>query len=133
MEDIFVYYSNDIELKPVDDATSRFIRNVRQSNVGLVPFGQIELSTTLHTEEALVHELLHLSMPLVHGIYTIGFDVDDQYLFEFSALTQNVLEHDMFVEKFISFGYSIDKFLGLPSLTINYNQRRREGSIDKVY
>lgn len=133
IDDVLASYNNYVEIKTTENISSRFIRNVALIENRAVAVGQIELSTKLFTEEALVHELLHLAMPLTHGVYAIGFNEDNPTLNDFATLIQNVLEHDMFLEEYLEMGYSIDRFLGTPTLKIDYDQRREEDSIDHVY
>lgn len=128
------FYGNNIELNLTSDRSSRFTRNLKQLDDGsLVPYGQIFLSNIIYTEEALVHELLHLSLPIQHSLYTIGFDVNDTALNELFALIHNVLEHDMFIQDFLKMGYSKNKFLALPNLIVDYKQRIKQGGVDHVY
>ena len=133
VDEIYYFYNDKIELKTTQNRNSRFIRDIIETPEGFVPFGLIELSNSFYSEEALVHELLHLAMPLTHQVYTIGFDYSDKGLFEITTLIQNVLEHDMFLNEYLDLGFSIDKFLAEPNLIINYNKRRKEGSLNSVY
>jgi hypothetical protein len=98
-----------------------------------VPLAEIYLSTKGFPEEALVHELLHLVMPLRHGVYGIGFATDDEPLKELTGLISNVLEHDLFLPDYLNLGYSIERFLGASDLNKNYQQRIKEGGVNQVY
>ena len=136
IDPILWFYGDNLELDRTDHSLSSFVRDIKHlgENMAPLPLGRIFISDQGYPEEALVHELLHLSMPLRHGVYGFGFEVDDEPVKELTSLINNVLEHDLFVSDYLQFGYSLDRFLVESSdLNMDYKKRIKEGGTNQVY
>lgn len=129
IDQVLWFYGSNITLSRTDETLSSFARDVQcDAKPKPLPLARIFLSTKGATEEALVHELLHLAMPLRHGVYGIGFATDDEPVKELVALISNVLEHDLFLQDYLDLGYSLNNFLGGGGLNIDYKARIKEGA-----
>lgn len=134
IDQVIWFYGPNIKFQRTNDTLSRFVRNIQFNGTPRpVPLAEIYLSSNGFPEEALIHELLHLVMPLRHEVYGIGFTTDDEPLKELTSQINNVLEHDLFLPDYLSLGYTIDRFIGPSELNKNYLQRVKEGGVNQVY
>jgi len=134
VDKVISFYKENIILELTESSISYFERAKERVNAEqATPRGKITLSSTMNTEEALVHELLHLYMPIHHGIYTLGFDIKDKGTYELSAITQNLIEHDIFIKDYLNFGYSMDRFLTPDNKRDDYEAKIRSGIANDLF
>lgn len=123
VDKIISFYGENIELTRTDKAMSSFTRDLKTLDGKLIPYGKIELTTTGNIEEALVHELLHLALPLKTGLYTLEASTSDTH--NFFAVYNNMAEHDLIISDFLAMGYELDKFLA-GGFTVDYKKETKE-------
>lgn len=123
IEEIFNYY-HEINVSFEDIFFSKFTRDVDFKNQPLA-IGKIIISNSCNTETALIHELLHLHIPLEHDVYTLWFPGLYEDLKLLSDDIQNVIEHDLMLNRFLSFGYDISLFLKSATLNIDYKKDKK--------
>lgn len=130
LEEVFAFYQT-IRLDSTEQKTSRFLRDVAFQRP-LLATPLLQISTSGDRESALVHELLHLYLPLRYHVYALWFPNLSPALNELSTLVQNVVEHDLMIGAFLDFGYDIRLFMRSSRLNIDY-KREKKVDRDSVY
>ncbi|QJB41716.1 hypothetical protein HF324_29265 [Chitinophaga oryzae] len=117
------FYRENLELVRTDDVQSTFAREIKDQEGKIVPLGKIQLTTKGNIEEGLVHELLHLALPLKTGLYTMEKTRQDPQ--NFFAVYNNMAEHDLILPDFLEMGYHLETFLA-GGFTIDYKRESKE-------
>jgi len=130
LQEVFDFYG-PVDMEPGAGYLSEFTRGLA-SYTPPIAQPRIRIVAGHDEEEALVHELLHLYMPLRHGGYSFYFPKLDSVLGELSDLVQNVVEHDLMLDLFLSFGYSREKFQRITP-DADYRRERKQGPAYWLY
>lgn len=123
LQEVFDFYGT-VAMEPGTGQTSEFSRHATFTPPTAQPLIRI---LARDGEEGLVHELLHLYMPLREGVYALYFpDGLSVNLSELSNLVQNVVEHELMIDMFLGFGYSQGKFQHVFK-NADYRREKRQG------
>ncbi|TCD27502.1 hypothetical protein EZ456_09940 [Pedobacter psychrodurus] len=120
------FYGSNFSLEFTNDSLSSFSREVidSSSSNGPVPLGKIIISKLGKTEQALVHEILHMVLPLQTEFYVSEKTNADMY--NFTPVLNNIVEHELILKDFLALGYSIDDFLHQGFNKTNYGFLKNE-------
>jgi len=130
LQEVFNFYG-PVDMEPGTGYLSEFTRGLA-SYTPPIAQPRIRIVAGHDEEEALIHELLHLYMPLRHGGYAFYFPDLNPVLGELSDLVQNVVEHDLMLDLFLSFGYSREKFQRVTP-DADYRRERKQGPAYWLY
>lgn len=123
LEELFAFY-REVTLMQIDEAVSNFHRG-SEDNGKLIAKPSISITNIGNWEPALIHELLHIYIPLQTQVYGLFLSADQSSIsdkmHQLMWQTQNRIEHDLFIDKFIHFGYLKEQFLAVTELNIHYN------------
>jgi hypothetical protein len=124
--------SFNVSIRATSDGVSHFSIDPGQEDL-LFKSASITVNPTGNrVKEAVVHELLHLNLPIIgfNPVHTLS--LADRYAVEFPRIdetikkTVNVVQHTIFLEQFIEMGLPIDRFLAAAQTEPQYGAEARQ-------
>jgi hypothetical protein len=133
--DSVLRFYGPVDLSTSDGELSQFWRDINFETTPPKAKAKIVISETCNFETALVHELLHLALGFRHNVYALWFDprkVTKDHG-HFASLLQNVVEHDLMIDDFLSYGYAKKDFLKNSYNPIDYKKERLLNETDHYW